>query len=125
MNAAIITKIEFRLLENPEFSILDHTFFSGTLKQDSQRTRAGMLYITVMDFSVPKIIQESNSIIKSLNNRKAQFRATDANGTIYLLGNDNFPARLLHQKAIDGTPGSFGGYKCVITYRSPFDDIVQ
>lgn len=125
MNAAVIIKIEYRLLENPEFLILDLILYSAKLRQDSQKTGAGTVYTTVVDLSVSKINQENNSIIKSIDHRKAQFRATDANGTIYLLGNDNYPARLVHQKALDGTPGSFGGYRCVITYESPSDDIIQ
>ncbi|OFX52334.1 MAG: hypothetical protein A2066_00130 [Bacteroidetes bacterium GWB2_41_8] len=125
MNSAVITKIEYRLLENQDFTILDFILYSGKFKQDPDKSGAGVKYITIVDVSVPKINADSNSIVKSINNRKAQFRITDANGTIYLLGNDEHPARLVHQKALDGTAGSFGGYKCTITYKTVKDDIVQ
>lgn len=125
MNSAVITKIEYRLLENPEFTILDIILYSGKLKQDQAISGAGEKYTTIVDVSVPKINPDNNSIIKSINRRKAQFRVTDANGTVYLLGNDEYPARLVHQKALDGTAGSFGGYKCTITYIIVNDDIVQ
>jgi len=125
MNAAVITKIEYRLLENPDFTILEQILYSGKLKQDPQESGAGTKFITIVDVSVPKLNTNNDSIIKSIDHRKAQFRCTDANGTVYILGNDEYPARLVHQKALDGTAGSFGGYKCTITYKSPHDDIVQ
>jgi len=119
MNSAVITKCEYRLIENPEFTIFDLILYSGKLKEDNQKTAAGILFTTVIELSISKITAGNDVLIKLLNNRKAQFRVTDANGTIYMVGNDNFPARLLHQKALEGAPGSFGGYRCTITQKSP------
>lgn len=118
MNSAVITKFEYRLLENPEFTLMDRILYSGKLKEESQRTGAGLIFTTIVELSISKITAENDAPIKLINNRKAQFRVTDANGTIYLVGDDRYPARLLHQKALDGAPGSFGGYRCTITLKS-------
>jgi len=118
MNAAVITKIEYRLLENPEFAFLELILYSGKFKEVPKKTGAGKLYTTTVDLAIPKITAENSSLIKSLDDRKAQFRVIDANGTVYLVGSDEYPARLVHESDLDGTPGSFGGYKCKITQIS-------
>jgi hypothetical protein len=119
MNSAVITKIEYRLLENPDFTILAFILYSAKFNEPPfKKTSAGKLYTTTLDLAIPKITSGNDTLIKSIADRKAQFKVTDANGTVYLIGNDQFPARLAHESALDGTPGSFGGYKCKITQFS-------
>lgn len=125
MNAAVIVKCEYRLLENPEFSVLGHILYSGKPKEQPQKTNSGLIYTTTLDLSVSKITAENDLLIKAIVNRKVQFRVTDANGTIYLIGNDQFPARLMYDSALDGQPGSFGGYRCTITQKSTTGWILQ
>lgn len=118
MNAAVITKIEYGLPGAIEFTVLDIVPQSGKLKEDQKRTNAGIIYTTVVDFLIVGVSVELVSEIKTINNRKAYFRCTDADNVIYLVGSTDYPARLSAQLDLGGSPGSFKGYRCTITQIS-------
>lgn len=119
MNSAVIVKIEYRLIEDQEFQVLKSILYSARLEENIDRTRAGNLHQSKINFNISKICAENELVLIPLKNRKAQFRITDANGVVHLVGNDQFPARLSYRKSESGTPGSFNGYRCQVSCSSP------
>ncbi len=119
MNSGVITKVEYRILPEVNFSQLDVIPQSGKFNEDPQKTGAGMLYSFSAGFNIAKLNQGTDEIISNLTDRKAQFRITDANGTRHLAGDDSYPARLYASRHADGQPGSFNGYRCSITRKAP------
>ena len=119
MNSAVIIKIEYRLIENQEFTEIKNILYSGNLSESIDRTKAGNLFKASISFKVAKVSPENELILKPINNRKAQFRLTDGNGFVHLVGDDDYPARLTYQKSQVGSPGGFNGYRCSITCNSP------
>ncbi len=120
MNSAVITKIEYRVFPEVNFSAFEIIPYSGKLSEDISETKAGNVYACVVDFNVAKSEQAKDTTLKSVLKRKAQFRVIDANNIVYLVGDENYPARLVYSRGIDGTPGSFNGYKCKINRKSPY-----
>lgn len=119
MNSAVITKIEHRVFPDENFNQLDIIPYSGKLSSPFQKTSAGNgYYNTSVAFSIAKSSASNDAILKNIVNRKAQYRVSDANGVVYLVGNETYPARLTYTRALDGSPGSFNGYQCVITCQS-------
>ncbi|WP_372772128.1 hypothetical protein [Mangrovibacterium sp.] len=125
MNSAVITKIEVRLIGEESFTELPQIMYSAKLTETVERNRGGLLYQLSCPFNVAKVSAANESQIESLVNRKAQFRLTDGNGVVHLVGSDEYPARLLHQKGLNGTPGSFNGYACKITCTSTNASLVS
>ena len=119
MNAAVITKIEYRIFPEEVFSELEIIPNSGKLIETVSNTNAGYVFSCVIDFNIAKSEQTNDSLLKSVLNRKAQFRVTDANDVVHLVGSESYPGRLSYSKNIDGTPGSFNGYHCKINRNSP------
>lgn len=124
MNSAVLIKIEYRLIEDSEFTVLKNIIYSGKLSESIDRSNPGDLHKTKIDFHVSKICTENELVLKLIKNRKAQFRLVDANKVTHMVGDDNYPARLTYQKSLLGTPGSFNGYRCTITCSSPFGSSV-
>jgi len=119
MNSAVITKIEHRIFPEAEFTPLEIIPHSGKLSSPFKKSSAGNSYYdTAVQFNIAKSELAKDVILKSIVNRKAQYRVTDANGVVYLVGSGTYPARLTYTRAIDGSPGSFNGYRCVITCQS-------
>lgn len=125
MNSAVITKIEYKLPGDEEFSILDIVPESGKVKEEPKRTNSGLLYNTVADFLIAGLSVELNEQIRLINGRKSYFRITDADELIYLVGSVDFPARLTAQFDLGGTPGSFKGYRCTISQISTTGCTIQ
>lgn len=119
MNSAVIIKIEFKLQTDENFTVLDFIPYSGKISDQVSTTRPGDFYNTTVNFNIAKAGSATDTILKTFKNRKAQFRITDANSAVHLVGNDDWPARLLYQKALDGAAGSFNGYRCTISCQSP------
>jgi hypothetical protein len=119
MNAAVITKIEYKMTGEVDFTIIDFIPESAKFNQDSKRTGAGTLYTTTVDFNIAGLSVDADELTKKLNNRKCGFRITDSEDLVYLVGSDQYPARLNAKLAVDGSPGSFRGYRCNITQYSP------
>jgi len=125
MNAAVITKIEYRLPGDIEFTVFDIVPESGKLNEDQKPSKADLIFTTVIDFLIVGMSIELNAQIKSINNRKAYFRITDADDVVYLVGSTDYPARLSAQIDLGGTPGAFKGYRCTITQNSTTGCTVQ
>lgn len=119
MNSGVIIKVEYRIFPENNFAELDAIPFSGKFLEDPQKTKAGMLYSFRGDFNIAKVGPETDAIINSVTDRKAQFRVTDGNGTKHLVGSEFYPARLYAARHADGQPGSFNGYRCSITRDAP------
>ena len=119
MNSAVITKIEYRIFPNANFSNLEIIPQSGKLSSPRKKDAGGNAYFeTSVPFNMAKSEPVKDDMLKNIVSRKGQFRITDANGFVYLVGNESYPARLNYGKALQGTPGSFNGYQCVITCKS-------
>jgi len=125
MNSAVITKIEYKLPDQENFTVLDIIPESGNLKQEPKKTSAGIVYTAISEFLIAGISVELDNEIKSINNRKAYFRITDADDMVYLVGSTEFPARLSAQLDMGGTPGAFKGYRCTITQNSTTGCTIQ
>lgn len=125
MNSAVIVNAEYKFPEQNEFSVLDIVPHSGKLNEDPKRSGSGMLYSLKADILIAGVSAEKNELMNSFNGRKATFRITDADGIVYLIGTENYAARMLATLDLGGSPGSFKGYRCVITYNSTKGCIVQ
>jgi hypothetical protein len=125
MNSGVIIKIEVRMVGGSTFSEIDFIPESAKMKEEPRREPAGLSFLTTIDFKVAMLSEDNDSVLNAINNRKAEFRITDANDTVYLVGSVNYPARLLYNRSADGTPGSFNGYLCVITQISPEGCTIQ
>lgn len=119
MNSAVITKIEYRIFPESDFTALDVIPHSGKLSEPQLTDSGGNNYYDCqVPFSVAKSETAKDILLKSIANRKAQYRITDANGVVYLVGNESYPARLAYTRNLDGQPGSFNGYQCTIACKS-------
>lgn len=125
MNAAVITKIEYRLDGVEEFSVFDIVPESGKLKQENKPTGSGKKYTTVVDFLIAGMSIELDQLMKNMDDRKAYFRITDADNIIYMVGSSDYPARLVAPFDLGGAPGSFKGYRCSITQISTTGYTIQ
>lgn len=125
MNTAAIIKFEYRLLESPDFSELVFTSFTGTIKKSTAKGDPGKLHTTNINLKVSEVTGEKTLLFDSLLYSKAQYRITDSNGRIHLVGDDNYPARLEYEAAIDGNPGGWNGYSILINHLSPYSYLVS
>ncbi len=119
MNAAIVIKIEARILPDGEFTEINFTGFSGTLSKEPARNEAGILHETVIGLKIPHIQAVITEQLDGLLFRKAQYRILDGNGQTHLVGDTRYPARLSYVQGLDGTPGSWNGYTVTINHKSP------
>ena len=119
MNSAVITKIEYRVFPEANFTELDTIPHSVKLSELLQKDSSGNRYFDCqVNFNVAKSEAAKDTILKSIAVRKAQYRVTDANGVVYLVGDETYPARLIHNRNLDGKPGSFNGYHCTISTKN-------
>ena len=118
MNSAVITKVEYANYGSDVFTVLDIIPHSGKISESNEQTKAGLLYSTQADFKMAKSSVETDSILKSISGRRAKFRITDANNTIYMVGSDSRGAILTSTRSADGVAGGFNGYQCQITQKS-------
>lgn len=125
MNSAVITKIEYQLPGDAEFTVFDIVPESGKLKQDWKVPGGGKVYTTVVDFLIAGLAVDLDVNMKLLDNRKAYFRITDADDLVYLVGSVDYPARLTSEIDLGGAPGSFKGYRCKITQISTTGCTIQ
>lgn len=118
MNAAVITKIEYQLPGEVEFSVFDMVPESGKFNELWNATGAGKIYTTTVNFLIAGLTVDKDAVMKLLDNRKAYFRITDADDLVYLVGSVDYAARLSSEIDLGGAPGSFKGYRCKITQIS-------
>lgn len=115
MNSAVIIKLEYRLPDIEQFTPIHYTGFSANLAEQTSETFAGVQHTASLRFRIPKCDAEKDRLMVSLSQRRAIYRATDANGSVYTLGSDQRGAKLLYSRSIDGKAGGFNGYETVIT----------
>jgi len=119
MNSGVVVKIEYRLIGNLIFADLDVIPYSGSISEKWKKPFAGLIATVDVDFKKENWSPANNTLMKSLLNRKAQYRVTDANGTVSLVGSDKNPSRMIYEAQVAGAAGSFNGFTCAITWLSP------
>ena len=119
MNSGVVVKIDYRLIGTVAFTDLDVIPYSGSITETWKKPFAGLIATVAVDFKKENWSPANNTMMKSLLNRKAQYRVTDANGTVSLVGSDKNPARLMFDAQVIGAAGSFNGFNCSITWLSP------
>lgn len=119
MNSGVITKIEYCIFPTVSFTELEIIPYSGKVFEDIKKDDGGNEYSDcTIDFKIAKSETAKDTILKSIVNRKGKYRINDANGVVYVVGDDTYPARLTYTRNLDGQPGSFNGYNCVITCKT-------
>lgn len=119
INSAVVVKAEYRLIGSDTFIDLDIIPYSGSISETWKKPFAGLIATVAVDFKKENWSPTNNTLMKSLLNRKEQFRVTDANGTVSLVGSDKNPARLMYDAQVAAAAGSFNGFTCSITWLSP------
>jgi hypothetical protein len=117
MNSAVILKLEYRFPTVTEFTSIAFTGFSANLTKQSSGSSAGILHVATLQFRIPKCDAEKDRLMVLLSSCRAIQRATDANGSVYLIGGNSRGAQLLYNRSVDGKPGGLNGYDAVITYK--------
>ena len=118
MNSGVVIKAEYKLMGESDFSDLDIVPYSGTISETWSRPFQGLMAEVKVDFKKENWSVTNNTLMKSLLNRKAQFRITDANGTVSIVGSTRKPARMLYVALVESSPGSFNGFTCSISWLS-------
>lgn len=118
MNSGVVIKVEYQLIGQTEYTDLDIIPYSGTISESWTKPFQGLIATTKVDFKKENWSSINDTLMKSLLNRKAQYRITDANGTISIVGTVKKPARMLYLAGIDSAPGSFNGFTCTISWIS-------
>ncbi len=77
------------------FSALPFNADSITVKETSNRTNAGISYLTEIGFEYPGYRKENNPSLVELMKSKLIFRLTLDTGQKIIVGSPDFPARLL------------------------------
>ena len=119
MNAAVVVKAEYRLIDTNSFTDIDIIPYSGSISETWKKTFSGLAATVTVNFKKENWSPSNNTTMKSLLNRKAQFRITDANGTVSLVGTNENPARLLFDASVESAAASFNGFTCSISWLSP------
>jgi uncharacterized protein YegJ (DUF2314 family) len=119
MNSIVISKVEYRIIGEQNFTALDIVPESGTLNEDPDDTSNGQLVKTSVQFNIANVTVEKSNIIKKIEKRRLQVRITDTNNQVHMVGDDYYFARMSFQKVIDKTPGSFNGWRCAVSCNSP------
>lgn len=119
MNSGIITKIEYRIFPDAEFTTLTIIPFSGKFVEEFTVVSAGRLFEWNGNFDLAKIDSDTDTVVDSIAYRKAQFRITDGNGTKHLVGDEQFPARMFFSREVGDQPGAFNGYRCSVVRKAP------
>lgn len=118
MNSAVIVKIEWKKSADPEFSVFDMIPHSGTISESFEETSAGRVFTLSAGFKIARSNPTTDNKLAEITGPDIVFRITDANGLVYLMNDHRFRSRFSYTRRLDGTPGSFNGYDCVISRKS-------
>lgn len=118
MNSAVITKIEYRLKDSAVFAEIAFTAFSAKINQTNERTDAGIVYTSSLEFKIARCTDANDAFLYSLSASRSVWRVTDANEVVHYIGSDQIAARLSFVKAIDGQPGNYNGYMVNVRAKS-------
>ncbi len=97
--------------------------FPGTVSMvsnEKESTSGQSFNIGVAGF-VPKLNTPNRQLLTRLSQRKHVYRLTDITGQQYLIGNNEFFARLKYNTSNDPQPTGKRGYTFSISLTSPYD----
>ena len=122
MNISYIIRIESRTapIAGVEQSYVPMPFQKGSAAYGQKETRSsqGSLYNSTLSFKIAGITSESEAAVNRF--RKARnIRITDINGWGVVLGGSSIRLDITREKNIEGTPGSFRGYKIKVEWNTP------
>ena len=118
MNSGAVIKAEYKLIGSVDFTDLDIIPYSGTISENWKKQFQGLAATTEVNFKKENWGTTNDGTMKSLLNKKALFRITDANGTQFTVGTLRKPARMLYSASVEAGPGSFNGFTCSISWLS-------
>ena len=119
MNSGVITKVEYKPTGASSFTELAVIPHSGTISEQNKEIPAGNIFMMTAGFKVAGINPATDTILNNLAGPRAIYKITDANGTVYTIGDSSYRARLSYTHHADGAPGSFNGYDCEVTRQAP------
>lgn len=121
MHSPVITKIEFRYLDNTYYEYVDFDIvpYSASLTENVSKAKEGHLHKTSVSFKKEGVNTTNERIFSKLRSRPSQFRVTDAGGKVTIVGDENYRARLTYTKTISGPATGFNGYQCSVICESP------
>ena len=128
MNISYIIRIEGRPspvggIEQPFVAI---PFLGGTAAYEQKETRSnqGILYKCTLSFKMAGITSDNQEAVARF--RRARFvRVTDVNGLKIILGDEHIRLIVTTDQDIEGTPGSFRGYKVKAEWNTPHPPMVE
>lgn len=125
MNSPVIVKVEFKYLDNDysEFVNFDIVPFSASFSESISASKAGHIHKSTLSFKKESVSTENEAVFYKLRNRPAQFRVTDANNYVFVVGNSDYKARLTYKKSVSGSNSGFNGYECTVSCSSPYSCI--
>lgn len=125
MNSGVIVKVEYKPTGENDFLTLDVIPHSGNIIEENKETIAGMVFTTTAGFKIAESKPVTDTLLNTLIGRRAIFKITDANGTIYTVGDSSYRARFQYTRRADGEPGSYNGYICSVTREAPTGCVTQ
>ena len=120
MITAIIIGVEYKIIGEAEFTKIDFEGFSGKLTKNIPKVSGNLIHTTSIVIKKQEVKSENNSLFDKLLNRPCQYKLTDSNGKTHSVGDSNFPAKLIYQSELEGTPGGWNGYTATISHKSPY-----
>ena len=122
MNSPVITKIEFKFLDNDYYDFVDFDIvpFSASFSESVGTSNAGHLHKSTLSFKKESISETNESLFNTLRSRPCQFRVTDANNYVFLVGDNDYKARMTFKKSLSGSNSGFNGYECSVVCTSPY-----
>jgi len=111
----IIKTLEYKFTENGTYAPITFRQNSGFFQETPQQTKAGILHLAEITAYIPVIDDTKNSLVDSLNIRKAIFRVLDTSGYYHEVGTDAEPATFTAVKKIGPSPGVAYGWDIKIT----------
>jgi hypothetical protein len=80
------------IVGSPSWNEVDHTFESASLNQVESFVNEGVKFVTTASWIKPKICSENTLSAISYINIPIALKITDANGVVYIIGNESNPA---------------------------------
>lgn len=117
MNTSVIVKIEYKFKESESWTEMAFTAYSASMSEKTETAYAGRKAICTVNFRVPQANNSNSELLNQIASRRSMWQITDSNMQVHRLGNDTIRARMEFTKQIDGKPGGWNGYECVITYQ--------
>jgi len=114
----VIKKLEYKFSESDDFTEIPITGHSCSFNEEPSETKQGILYTAEISAYTPVLSSSQSALFDTILRRRAIFRVTDNAGLAFIVGTDDIPASLFHEKTNEGTPGKKYGYKLKIKHKS-------